>query len=127
MMSAAQEVTGNALAPAASEVKPPATPPATSGPVTPLSMWSGDTLVYRSIIALAFIAIPVVALANWFAHGTPWSPQIALAAVLLVISFVCYALSRRGMQDTAAALLIGVIWSAATIFAFGTGFGMHSS
>ena len=127
MMSASQGARGNALAPAISETEPGASLSAASHPVTPLSMWGGDTLVYRSIIALAVAAIPVVALANWFAHGSPWSPQIALAAVLLAVACVCYTLSRRGMQDTAAALLIGVIWSVSTIFAFATGFGMHSS
>lgn len=95
--------------------------------VTPLSLWGGDTLVYRSIIALAIAALPLVGLANWLAHGTPWGSQLTLAAALFAGALVCYALSRRGMQDTAAALLIGIIWSAATIFAFGTEFGMHSA
>lgn len=95
--------------------------------VTPLSMWGGDTLVYRSIIALAVVAIPLLALANWLARGTAWGSQLTIAAALFAGALVCYALSRRGMHDTAAALLIGVIWSAATIFSFGTGFGLHSS
>lgn len=95
--------------------------------VTPLSLWGGDTLVYRSIIALAIAALPLIGLANWLAHGTPWGPQLILAAAMFAGALVCYALSRRGMQDTAAALMIGVIWLGATIFALGTEFGIHSS
>lgn len=95
--------------------------------VTPLSMWGGDTLVYRSIIALAIATLPLVGLANWLAYGTPWGPQLTIAATLLAGALVCYGLSRRGMQDTAAALMIGVIWLAVTIFAFLTEFGIHSS
>jgi signal transduction histidine kinase len=95
--------------------------------VTPLSIWGDDTLVYRSIIALAAGAVPLIALGNWLAHGTPWGSQLVVAAVLLAGAVICYALSRRGMQDTAAALLIGIIWLAATIFAFATEFGLHSS
>ncbi len=95
--------------------------------VTPLSLWGGDTLVYKSVIALTAIALPLIALANWLAHGTAWGPQLLMAAVLGAVALVCYALSRRGMEDTAAALLIGAIWTAATIFAFATQFGLHSS
>ncbi|HEY8067876.1 MAG TPA: HAMP domain-containing sensor histidine kinase [Burkholderiales bacterium] len=95
--------------------------------VTPLSMWGGDKLVYQSIIVLAVAALPLVALANWLAHGTPWGSQLTVAGALSAGALVCYGLSRRGLQDTAAALLIGVIWSSATIFAFATEFGLHSS
>src|SRR6185295_18276370 len=95
--------------------------------VTPLSLWGGDTLVYKSIIALTALALPVIALANWLARGTPWGSQMLLAGVLGAVAIACHALSRRGMEDTAAALLIGAIWCAATIFAFTTQFGLHSS
>jgi hypothetical protein len=101
--------------------------PGFSRPVTPLSMWGGDTLVYRSIIALAVAALPFVALANWLARGTVLGPQFTLAAALCCGAIVCYTLSRLGMRDTAAALLIGVIWSTSTIYAFATDLGMHSS
>jgi signal transduction histidine kinase len=90
-------------------------------------MWGGDTLVYRAVIVLAVAALPLAAIANWLAHGTLWGPQLTLAAALFAGALACYLLSHRGMQDTAAALLVGVIWSAATIFAFGSGFGLHSS
>lgn len=95
--------------------------------VTPLSLWGDDALVYRSIIALAIAALPLVALANWLSYGTPWGPQLTLAAAVFVGALACYALSNRGMRDTAAALMIGVIWLGATIFALGTEFGIHSS
>ena len=115
------------LVPALSETREAAGFRGTSREVTPLSVWGGDKLVYQSVIALAVAVLPLVALANWLAHGTPWGSQLTVAGVLSAGALVCYGLSRRGMQDTAAALLIGVIWSSATIFAFGTGFGLHSS
>lgn len=95
--------------------------------VTPLSLWGGDTLVYRSVIALAIAALLLAALANWLTYGTPWGPQITLAAAIFAGALACYALSNRGMRDTAAALMIGFIWLGATIFALGTEFGIHSS
>jgi signal transduction histidine kinase len=95
--------------------------------VAPLSLWGADTLVYQSIIALAIVALPMVWLSTWFVHGTLWGPQVAFAAVMFAGALACYALSRRGMQDTAAALLIGLIWCTTTIFSFATGFGLHSA
>jgi signal transduction histidine kinase len=95
--------------------------------VTPLSLWGADTLVYQSIIALAIVALPLVWLSTWFVHGTLWGPQVAFAAIIFAIALACYVVSRRGMQDTAAALLIGLIWCTTTIFSFGTEFGLHSS
>ena len=113
--------------PAISETRQAAGFGGRSREVTPLSLWGGDTLVYRSVIALTVGALPLVALANWIAHGTPWGSQLTVAAVLFAGALVCHGLSRRGMQDTAAALLVGVIWLSATIFAFATEFGLHSS
>ena len=95
--------------------------------VTPLSLWGADTLVYQSIIALAIVALPMVWISSWVAQGTLWGPQVAFAAVIFAIALACYALSRRGMQDTAAALLIGLIWCTTTIFSFATEFGLHSA
>jgi len=94
---------------------------------TPLNMWGGDTLVYRSIVVLSAAAMPVVAAVDWQQRGSlPW-PQLALAAVALLSSLLCYRLSRNGSREGAAALLIVVLWSAITVFSFWTGFGMHSA
>lgn len=115
------------LVPALSETREAAGFRSTSREVTPLSIWGGDKLVYQSILALAVAVLPLVALANWLAHGMLWGSQLTMAGAISAGALACYGLSRRGMQDTAAALLIGVIWSSATIFAFATGFGLHSS
>jgi signal transduction histidine kinase len=118
---------GNVSVPAVSEIHQAAGLRGGEREVKPLSMWGGDTLVYRSVIALAVAGLPLAAAANWLSRGSIWGPQLTLAAALFAGALVCYLLSRRGMQDTAAALLVGVLWSAATIFAFGSGFGLHSS
>jgi len=95
--------------------------------VTPLSLWGGDTLIYRTIVALAAVAIPVMAVVHWTLRGTlPW-PQLAFAACLLAGALTCLELSRRGQRELAGALLVGLLWLATTIYAFKTGYGMHSA
>ncbi|MGH8766224.1 MAG: hypothetical protein ACRET8_10960, partial [Burkholderiales bacterium] len=94
---------------------------------TPLSMWGGDLLVYRSIAVLAAFALPLLAAVNWYTRGTPSWPQLAITAAILVCALVCHALSNRGRRDVAAALLIGALWSITTIYAFDSGYGMHSA
>jgi signal transduction histidine kinase len=94
---------------------------------TPLSMWGGDTLIYKSIIALAGIALPVIAVVNLVLRGTPSWPQLGAAGAILCGALLCYALAQRGRRDIAAALLIGVLWLTATIYAFNSGYGMHSA
>ncbi|HUN67925.1 MAG TPA: hypothetical protein VMU46_03950, partial [Burkholderiales bacterium] len=47
--------------------------------LTPLSLWGGDTLIYKSIIVLAAFAVPAIALVNGYLRGTPSWPQLALA------------------------------------------------
>lgn len=95
--------------------------------VTPLTMWGGDTLIYKSIIVLSAIALPTIAVVNWFLRGTPSWPQLALAGAMFAGALLCYTLSRLGRREVAAALLIGLVWSAATIYAFESGYGMHSA
>lgn len=95
--------------------------------VSPLSLWGGDTLIYKSIIALAALALPAIAIVNWFLRGTLSWPQLALTGAVLAGTLPCYALARRGKRELAAAFLIGVIWFAATIYAFESGYGMHSA
>ena len=95
--------------------------------VTPLSLWGGDTLIYKSIIVLSVIALPVIAAVNLYLRGTPSWPQLALAGTTLAGSLLCYSLSRLGRRDVAAALLIGVVWCAATIYSLSSGYGMHSA
>ena len=95
--------------------------------VTPLSMWGGDTLIYKSIIALACLALPLIAGVNWYLRGTVSWPQLALAGALLAGGLLCHWLSRIGKPDIAAAMLIGLIWLGATVYAFETGYGMHSA
>lgn len=95
--------------------------------VSPLSLWGGDTLIYRLMIVLSAAALPLIAVVSWQIRGElPW-PQLSMAGTSLIASLLCYRLSRLGRRETAAALLIGALWTAATIFSFWTGFGMHSA
>jgi len=95
--------------------------------VTPFSLWGDDTLIYRSVIALALLALPLIAGVNWKLRGTVSWPQLAFAGALLATGLLCHWLSRTGRRDIAAAMLIGMIWIAATIYAFESGYGMHSA
>lgn len=95
--------------------------------VTPLSLWGGDTLVYKSIIALSAIALPVIAAVNLYLRGTPSWPQLGAAGAIFLGSLLCHALARSGRRDIAAALLIGVLWLTVTIYSFNSGYGMHSA
>jgi signal transduction histidine kinase len=95
--------------------------------VTPLSMWAGDTLIYRTIVGLAALALPVIAAVHWVMRGAlPW-PQLAFTACILAGGFACLAVARRGAREVAAAMLVGLLWLATTIYAFKTGYGMHSA
>lgn len=113
---------------AASEIEQPASLP--SGIVrelSPLSLWGGDTLIYRSIIALSAIALPVIASVNLYLRGTPSWPQLGAAGAILSGALLCYTLARSGRREVAATLLIGVLWLTTTIYAFNSGYGMHSA
>lgn len=95
--------------------------------VTPLSMWAGDTLIYRTIIGLAALALPVIAGVHWLVRGAlPW-PQLAFTSCILAGGIACLATARRGAREVAAAMLVGLLWLATTIYAFKTGYGMHSA
>ena len=95
--------------------------------VTPLSLWGGDTVIYKSIIALAAIALPVIASVNLYLRGTPSWPQLGAAGSILLGALLCFALAKSGRRDIAAALLIGVLWFTTTIYSFNSGYGMHSA
>lgn len=111
---------------AMSETRQAAFPRGIAREATPLSMWGGDTLIYRAIILLSAIALPLVAEIGWQVRGAPPWPQIALAGVSLVVSLLCYRLARLGRNELAAALLIASLWMAATVFSLWTGQGIHS-
>ena len=94
---------------------------------TPLGATGGDLLIYKSIAALAALALPSIAGVNWLLRGTVSWPQLAISAVLLAGALTSWALSRTGRREVAAALLIGLLWSATTIYSFKSGYGMHSA
>ena len=102
-------------------------PRSTVRAVTPLGATGGDILVYKSIAALAAAALPAIAGVNWLLRGTVSWPQLAITAALLASALSCWALSRTGRREIAAALLIGLLWSSTTIYAFQSGYGMHSA
>src|SRR5262249_39568022 len=93
----------------------------------PFNMWGGDTLIYRSIVILSGVALVLIAGINWALRGTVSWPQLGLAGSLLVLGLVCLVLARKGNREIAGAVLIGVLWVAVTVYAFETGFGMHSA
>jgi len=113
---------------AASETQHPAGfPRGIAREVTPLSMWGGDTLVYKSIFLLSVAALPLVAVVNWRLRGVVAWPQLGLACATLIGALLCHWLSNLGRRDVAAGLLVGVVWCSATTYALNTGYGMHSS
>ena len=95
--------------------------------VTPLSLWVGDTLIYRSIIFLSGLALPVIAVVNWYLRGTVSWPQLGAAGSIFVGATLCFTLAKIGRRDIAAAMLIGVLWLTVTIYCFNSGYGMHSA
>src|SRR5258706_5501547 len=95
--------------------------------VTPLSVWGGDTLIYKSIIALSGLALPVIATVNWFLRGSLSWPQLGAAGAIFLGATLCFTLAKIGRRDIAAALLIGVLWLTVTIYCFNSGYGMHSA
>ena len=95
--------------------------------VTPLSLWGGDTLIYRSIIFLSGLALPVIASVNWYLRGNLSWPQLGVAGSILLGATLCFTLAKIGRRDIAAALLIGVLWLTVTIYCFQSGYGMHSA
>ena len=95
--------------------------------VTPLSLWGGDTLIYKSIIALSGIALPIIAAVNWFLRGSLSWPQLGAAGSIFLGATLCFTLAKIGRRDIAAALLIGVLWLTVTIYCFNSGYGMHSA
>jgi signal transduction histidine kinase len=94
---------------------------------TPLGLTGGDVIIYKSIAALAGIALPLIAGVNLHLRGTVSWPQLAVTGALLASALLCWALSRSGRREIAAALLIGLLWSTTTIYAFESGYGMHSA
>jgi signal transduction histidine kinase len=95
--------------------------------VTPLSIWGGDTLIYKSIITLSGLAMPVIAAVNWYLRGSLSWPQLAAAGAIFLGATLCFMLAKIGRRDIAAALLIGVLWLTVTIYCFNSGYGMHSA
>jgi len=125
---AAEGLKGNPIVPAVSETQPGAGfPRGIAREVTPLGLWGGDTLIYKSIIVLASLALPVIAAVNWYLRGTVSWPQLAVTAAMLAGALLCYLFSRLGKREIAAAMLVGMLWSTATIYAFKSGYGMHSA
>jgi signal transduction histidine kinase len=102
-------------------------PRSTVRAITPLGATGGDILIYKSIAVLAGGALPAIAGVNWLLRGTVSWPQLAITATLLASALACWALSRSGRREIAGALLIGLLWSATTIYAFQSGYGMHSA
>ena len=114
---------------AASETQqhPASLPSGIGRTVTPLSLWGGDTLIYRSIIFLSGFALPVIAGVNWFLRDSLSWPQLGAAGAICLGATLCFTLAKMGRRDIAAALLIGVLWLTVTIYCFKSGYGMHSA
>lgn len=83
--------------------------------------------MFRTSVGVAALALPLVALSDWYARGEVMPLRLAVVASILAVGLVCLELSRRGWWDTSGALLIGVIWLAVTFYCLKTGYGLHSS
>jgi len=92
-----------------------------------LAMFAGDTLIYRVAAGVCVAALPAVTLADWLTRGAINWVRIATLLVILGISLACIVLARRGMWDTAGAMLLGTIWLCTTFYCLHSGYGMHSA
>jgi len=92
-----------------------------------LAMFAGDTLIYRVAAGVCVAALPAVTLADWLTRGAINWVRIATVLVILGVSLACIMLARRGMWDTAGAMLLGTIWLCTTVYCLHTGYGMHSA
>jgi len=79
-------------------------PRGTAREVTPLSIWGGDTLIYRSIIALSGLAMPIIAAVNWYLRDSLSWPQLGAAGAIFLGATLCFTLAKIGRRDIAAAL-----------------------
>ena len=86
-----------------------------------------ERVVYTSIIALALGLIPVLALSDAVADSTINTSRVVICAVLAAAALASLALVRTGRPRAAALLLVAVVWLASTVYAFYTGFGLHTS
>jgi signal transduction histidine kinase len=99
----------------------------TSPATLPMGLRGADILIYRSVALLAGVALPAIAALNWLMLGAVAWLLLAFNAALLTGALLAWFVSLGGRREVAAMLLIGVLWTAATIYAFESGYGMHSS
>lgn len=113
--------------PSASPPTAPAVPPGMARAVTPLSLWSGDTLLFRAIFLLALSAAGLFAGIVYVLRGElPW-PQLAVVGAIVAIAGAAALVARSGRTDVAGALLVGGMWCATTIYCVKSGYGLHSA
>lgn len=87
----------------------------------------GDILIYKSVAALSAAALLLFSGDSLYLRGAVYWPHLSVAAALLASALGCWFLSRIGRREVAAALLIGLTWTATTIYAFETGYGIHGA
>src|SRR5512135_1772620 len=87
----------------------------------------GDILIYKSVAALSAAALLLFSGDSLYLRGAIYWPHLSVAAALLASALGCWFLSRIGRREVAAALLIGLTWTATTIYAFETGYGIHGA
>jgi len=87
----------------------------------------GDRIIYASIVALALGVIPIVSLSDRMAFKSVDLSRLILCAVLLCAALTSSWLARAGHKKAASILLVGVVWTGVTAFAFVSGLGLHSS
>jgi signal transduction histidine kinase len=86
-----------------------------------------DRFLYASIIALALGVFPIVLLSDWLRSEGIALSRLTLCAALFLAAIVAYQLTKAGRKQLAAILVVASVWIGATVFAFGTGIGLHSS
>lgn len=93
----------------------------------PSSLIGKDAIVYVSMVALALGVIPIVAFSDRLALTDAHNSRMALCLLLLGTAAASFFIARAGYRRLAALLLVGMLWSGVTTFAFVTGIGLHSS
>jgi signal transduction histidine kinase len=92
-----------------------------------LGAGDGDILIYKSIAALSTTGLLLVTAVDLYQQGSIYWPSFSIATALMASALLCWALARAGRREVAAAMLIGLAWTATTVYAFESGFGMHSA
>lgn len=92
-----------------------------------LSVWSGDTLLFRLVFLVASVTLAAVASLSYLLHEHVAWPQVAVVGAVVALSGACATVAKRGRTDIAGAILVGGMWCATTIYCIKSDYGLHSA